>query len=53
MTGSWWDSGVLIAALSAQEREPWVLVSGLAVVGVLFAGLRLGAWWLERRERDK
>lgn len=45
--------GVLIAALSAQEREPWVLVSGLAVVGVLFAGLRLGAWWLERRERDK
>ena len=45
--------GVLIAALSAQEREPWVLVSGLAVVGVLFAGLRLGAWWLERWERDK
>ena len=45
--------GVLIAAVLAQEKEVEVLVLGFAVVGVLFAGLRLGAWWLERRERDK
>ena len=45
--------GVLIAAIAAQEREAGALVLGFAVVGILFAVLRLGAWWLERRERDK
>lgn len=43
--------GVLAAAVCAQEGE--TLVLGLAVVGVLFAALRLGAWWLERRERGE
>ena len=43
--------GVLAAAVCAQEGE--TLVLGLTMVGVLFAALRLGAWWLERRERGE
>lgn len=45
--------GVLVAAVSAQDREAEALVLRLAVVLVLFAGLRLAAWLLERRERDE
>ena len=45
--------GVLAAAVCAQEGETAALVLGLAVVGVLFAAVRLGAWWLERRERGE
>ena len=40
--------GVLAAAVCAQEGE--TLVLGLAVVGVLFAALRLGPWWRGRGE---
>lgn len=41
--------GVLIAAVFAQE-DVWAMAAGLAIVMLLFAGVRLGAWWLERRE---
>ena len=45
--------GVLVVAVFAQERGTGTLVLGLAAVGLLFAGLRLGAWWLTRREQDE
>ena len=38
--------GVLIVAIFAQESGAGTLALGLAAVGILFAGLRLGAWWL-------
>ena len=44
--------GVLIAAVSTQESV-LTLVLGLAVVMLLFAGVRLAAWWLEQRERGR
>ena len=45
--------GVLAAAVCAQEGETAALILGLTIVGVLFAALRLGAWWLGRRERGE
>lgn len=44
--------GVLIAAVLTQESV-LSLVLGLAVVMLLFAGVRLAAWWLERRESGR
>ena len=44
--------GVLIAAVFTQESV-LTLVLGLAVVMLLFAGVRLVAWWLEQRERGR
>lgn len=44
--------GVLIAAVLTQEGV-LSLVLGLAVVMLLFAGVRLAAWWLERRESGR
>ena len=44
--------GVLIAAVFTQESV-LTLVLGLAVVMLLFAGVRLAAWWLEQRERGR
>lgn len=44
--------GVMIAAVLTQESV-LTLVLGLAVVMLLFAGVRLAAWWLERRERGR
>ena len=38
--------GVLIAAVFTQESV-LTLVLGLAVVMLLFAGVRLVAWWLD------
>ena len=45
--------GVLIVAVFAQERGTGTLILGLVSVGILFVGLRLGAWWLTRREQDE
>lgn len=45
--------GVLIVAVFAQERGTGTLILGLVSVGILFAGLRLGAWWLTHREQDE
>ena len=44
--------GVMIAAVLTQESV-LSLVLGLAVVMLLFAGVRLAAWWLEQRERGR
>ena len=44
--------GVLIAAVFTQESV-LTLVLGLAVVMLLFAGVRLAAWWQEQRERGR
>lgn len=44
--------GVMIAAVLTQESV-LSLVLGLAVVMLLFAGVRLVAWWLEQRERGR
>lgn len=44
--------GVLIAAVSAQEGA-YALLPRLALVMVLFAGVRLAAWWLGRRESGR
>ncbi len=44
--------GVMIAAVLTQESV-LSLVLGLAVVMLLFAGVRLAAWWLERRESGR
>lgn len=44
--------GVLVAAVFARESEGMLALS-LALVLVLFAGVRLLAWWLAQRERAK
>lgn len=40
--------GVLVAAVFAGGSAP-ALALGLALVMLLFAAVRLAAWWLERR----
>ena len=44
--------GVLVAAVFARESAGMLALS-LALVLVLFAGVRLLAWWLAQRERAK
>lgn len=44
--------GVLIAAVFTQESV-LTLVLGLAAVMLLFAGVRLAAWWLEQRDSGR